>query len=1281
MDLEVRPDCRVTVIHDPLHAERTREPVVCRPGQWLTEVLPAECLQGDWVAVESGRVLARAAWHHQLLVPGLEIVVYPRLAKGDTMKIITGIVFPPLGVYWALRSAGLPTWAAGLLTGGVGILVEQMVAGKPGPPNVPTSSSDLSSSNTYGFSGITNGTRIGAPIPVVYGEHRVGGQLIAAAVRTDADNDVLHLLYAMSEGPVSNVHSQPEINQQPLSNYTGVTTETRDGLNVQPAITIFGDKSAVTFEAATTLTTSFATYTSIGTNLTGLEVNVLCPSGLFRVHAETGKLINTSVSVEVDYKLASSGTWLTGPRVTYTDSRRAALRRTIRVDGLAAGRYDIRIRRTTAESTNSEVVNTIQRASITELVNDGYTYPNTALLAVKAVATNQLSGGLPRVTTILNGMMVKVWTVAGLYRVEYSRNPAWVVFDMLTNERYGHGRFTWKKLYDTGTITVTNGSANFSGSGTGWTAATLRKGDVLHAQWMESGLVHGAVGIVQTIDYGTQSGTFETGWDGDSLAGTAYEVRSNDIDLDSFVEWAAFCDGAVPNGSGGFEARATCDFVFDADRENIWSAVLRICSIGQASPVKIGNYIRIKIERAAQPVQLFTMANIKTDTFEETFLSLKDRANIFEVQYLNRDTGYGQDVVVLEDPLLITNSEQPRRKTVSGYGVTRSSHAARLARFNRRVNQYVTRTISFEAALEAVTCEPGDVIRFQHDVPQWGYGGRALIGSTSTTIVLDRSVVIESGKTYEVLVRHADDAVETHAVTTAPGTVSTLTIAGPWNQTPAAADVWAFGETTISTKPFRIISIERTQDLDVRISALEYNAAVYDDSDTGETNPIQYSALGDMIGPPGNVLHLTMLEQIDITQSVWVSWSPPGSPHFKAGRVYRTDSGIPVFLGEATNGSFAMSDVASGELVRVIVTSVSTAGVESSLATAPTAELVRSILNPPDVQGLVLEGERLRWSYPDPPRDLDGFLVRFRPGNSTDWAAATAAHEHVLKTTDFQIFKRQGSQTFLVKAVDIAGNESLNAKALTVSYDGVITDNIVLTSDHRAFGWPGTITNGSIISGDIKADSSAVFWTGDDALMWSASSANLMWSAAYDEMTYEFTVTPTADQLDAMLKLQVTMTGLWSIQYQAESSASMWNTDAAALMWSGDSVAMWADVGPYMQWPGQIDHLRVQPYKIKIVGHSGTVQAVLQQLAVILDVRDLLETIEDVPISAIGTRLALTQSYREIVMVRTELADDGGSAAYVKVMDKHPTLGPLIKAFTSSNVATTAVIDAVVHGY
>lgn len=1033
--------CSVTLLRDPLHPERDRQEIACAPGQWLSEVVPDCCTVGEWVAVDGGRVIPRGEWPRHLLVPGAEILLYPRLADSTVTKIVTGIVFAPLGVYWALRAAGMPSWASGLLTGGpIGMslfpAIENIVAGKPSAANTPSSSSDLSASPTYGFTGIQNNTRIGAPIPVVYGKHRVGGQILNSYVETRNDNDVLHVLLAVSEGEVLSIEAV-EVNGQSISNYTGVSYQQRAGLNAQSAIGLFGDKSATTYAADGQLTTSFITYTTQGTNLNGFVVKLTFPGGLFRVH-DSGSLVMTSVSIEVDYKLTSSGTWTTGPRQTIGDNKRAVLRRQIRVDGLAAGQYDIRVRRTTAESTSTTTVNAVVREAVTELVNDGYTYPNTALLALEALATNQLSGGIPRVTALVYGVKLKSFAYDLSYTIQWMNNPAWIVFDMLTNERYGHGRFTWRVLRTGTGLNVTNGSATFSGTATGWTAQTLRRGDVLHDP------VGQAVGIVKTINYGTQSGTFEQTWGGPTASNRAYEVRSNDLDILSFVQWAVFCNTGVSDGNGGTEARAYCDMVFDAEREDVWSAVMRVCGVGQASAVKIGNYIRIKIEQPSDPVQLFTMANIKADSFEEVFLSLKDRSNIFEVQFLNRENDYQQDMVVLEDPLIFTNAEQPRRKTISAYGIVRSSHAARLARFNQRVNRLVTRTITFAVGLDAVACEPGDVIRFQHDIPQWGFGGRAASGSTSTTIVLDRAVTLAAGKSYEVLIRHNNDLVETRAVTTGPGTVTTLTVADAWVQTPAAGEVWAFGEVLISTKPFRVITIERTQDLDARITAVEYSAAVYDETGLTATNQVQYSALGDLTGPPGQVKNLTLLEIDGIEQSVWVSFTPPGSANFKTANIYRVDDGAKDLLGQSATGAFPVTGLRGGEVFTVKVTSVSSLGGESDYTSAPTAGLTVSQVNPPDVPLLVLEGDRLRWNYPTPPRDLAGFLVRFRPGTSKGWDSATPAHDNILLTTDLQIFRRVGVQTYLVKAVDRFGNESVNAKVLTVSFDAAETDNIVL---------------------------------------------------------------------------------------------------------------------------------------------------------------------------------------------------------------------------------------------
>ena len=1270
--------CAVTLMPDPLHTERGRRVIPCTPGQWLSEVVPDCCTVGQWVAVDGGRVLAREQWSTHLLVPGSDIVVYPRLTGGDTLKIVTGIIFPPLGVYWGLRAAGLPTWASGLLAGGpfgfAFTAIENVMAGKPSPANVPSTSSDLSASATYGFSGIQNSTRVGSPIPVVYGFHRVGGQILNTYVETRNDSDVLHMLVAVSEGELGGSIGSIEINGQPMSNYTGVFAQSRLGENTQSAIGLFGDKTATTFQAEGQLTTTFITYTTQGENLNGFVVKLTFPGGLFRVH-ETGSLVMASVSIEVDYKLSSSGTWITGPRQTIGDNKRAVMRRQIRVDGLAAGQYDIRVRRTTVESSSSTLVDAVVREAVTELINDGYTYPNTALFALEALATNQLSGGIPRVTALVFGVKVRVFTNQLTYTMQWTQSPAWIVFDMLTNERYGHGRFTWRVLRTGTGLNVTNGSATFTGTATGWTALTLRRGDVLHDP------VGQAVGIVKTINYGTQSGTFEQVWGGPTATNRAYEVRSNDLDIISFYHWAGFCGFHVPNGNGGTEPRALCSMVFDADREDVWSAVLRICGIGQASAIKTGNYIRIKIEQAADPVQLFTMANIKAESFEEAFLSLKDRSNIFEVQFLNEDNAFQQDMVVLEDPLILTNSEQPRRKTISGYGITRSSHALRLARFNQRVNRLVTRTITFEVGLDAVACEPGDVIRFQHDIPQWGYGGRAGSGSTSSTIVLDRSVTIEAAKTYEVLIRHDNDVVETKTVTTSPGTVSTLTISGTWSQTPAKGEVWAFGETLISTKPFRVVTIERTQELEARITAVEYSDAIYDETGLTPANAVQYSSLSDLLGPPGPVKNLTLLLVEGVQESVWVSFTPPGSANFKTANIYRVDGGAKNLLGQSATGAFPVSGLRIGEIFTVKVTSVSSLGGESDFVAAPVASVIVTVIPPPDVPTLVLEGDRLRWNYPNKPRDLAGFLVRFRPGTSSNWENATAAHDNILLTTDLQIFRRSGVQTYLVKAVDLGGNESTNPRALTVDFGLLDSENIIEITNHRTIGWPGTYANASVLSGDLKADASSTFWTVDSAGFWSVNDTALMWTSVYSEMTYEFTVFPTEDQSDGTLKLPLTMSGEWSLQYRSDSSRPMWSASSAAPMWGSAASAMWDPPGDYTQWPGQLDHLRQQLYFIRITGHAGTVQAALQQLSVVIDVPDKIETLEDVPIAAGGTRLVLSGQPRKIVSVRCALEDDGGSAAYAKVMDKNAALGPLIKVFNSSNVATTGLVDAVVHWY
>lgn len=1074
----------LTVLDNALEPRRYERETVQLPrwGQPIAELLPARVTpDGSWVVIENGRVLPPEEWATVCAKPGSEVLCYPTLRDGDTALqiglgvvlvaaavvlgpealIIPGVGFGFIGPAAAIIVGGL---GAGLVVGGVA----SAIIGPPSPPVIPAFGSvgigsaggaasgsraaEAESSPTYGWRGVQNSTRLGAPIPVLYGTHKVGGQYIELYLSNANDESTLYALCALSEGEVSSV-ALHKINGQPAGNFRGISTDTRVGTNGQSAISLFGDKTTATFNVDAAISTSWLSYTTNGANVTAFEILVEFQGGLFTVESD-GALSTASVTLSVEYKLSSAGGWTSLGSFTFTEGKRAVLRRTIRADGLTAGRYDLRISRTTAESGSVTRIDAVRRTAINEIVNDAYVYPNVALGAVKALATDQLSGGTPTITWLVSGVKVKVFSAAGVYTVAWSNNPAWIVFDMLTNRRYGMGQFIWPILYDTGTVSVTNGSPTVTGSGTSFTGK-FRKGDKLVIPGQ------GRVGTVSTVDSATQL-TLTANWAGATASGLAYEVHRDDLDIQSFVDWAAFCDASVSDGNGGTHARATCDYIFDADGTRIWDAVVKICGLGLAAPIKLGNYLRIKFQQAESAAQLFTMSNIVKGSFQEVFLPLKERANYFEVQYLNAANDYEQDMVVLEDPLLFTNTEPERKQTVSVFGVTRTAHALRLARFYQLANRYITRTITFETGLEAIVCEPGDVINFQHDVPGWGQASRAAAGSMASTIVLDMPVTIGAG-TYQVMVRHADDTIETKTVTDGAGTYTTLHISGTWTSTPADGDVVAVGVQNILVKSFRVIAVERTQDLNCRLTAVEYNAAIFDETNLTPANIVQYSTLNALLGPVPVVTNLKIMELNNVTASVWISFKPPASLNYATTRIYRTVNGVDYLVGENREGAFSLSGVAVGELLTVKAVTVSINGVVGPLSSAPTASAVVTLTSPPNVAGfswyylgghIRLFWEPVNWIHP----------VEYEIRKGAAWASAIVLGRIPDVTVD-----GAGNGTYWVAAYDTinrtysAAPASLSIEIFRMAAGDTLADNVVQTKDEDADKWLGTLSGGAML--------------------------------------------------------------------------------------------------------------------------------------------------------------------------------------------------------------------------
>jgi len=73
--------------------------------------------------------------------------------------------------------------------------------------------------------------------------------------------------------------------------------------------------------------------------------------------------------------------------------------------------------------------------SIQEVTHDDFAYPGTALLSVTALANEQLSGAIPRVSVLANRPTVQVWTGAA-YEAKAANNPAWACYDVLHKGRF-----------------------------------------------------------------------------------------------------------------------------------------------------------------------------------------------------------------------------------------------------------------------------------------------------------------------------------------------------------------------------------------------------------------------------------------------------------------------------------------------------------------------------------------------------------------------------------------------------------------------------------------------------------------------------------------------------------------------------------------------------------------------------------------------------------------------------------------------------------------------------
>lgn len=268
--------------------------------------------------------------------------------------------------------------------------------------------------------------------------------------------DKIKLLLAVSDGEVVNDFSLKQLhfggvpvqNEDGTFNYEGVIAEFRPGTQTQDYIQGFSESSAE-FQVAREVTHNTPyTLTVSNKNLSAIRFRLLWPRVL--TQKDNGDMVGSVVEYKIEMAVdgASYQTYLTGK----IDGKNTTggYDRSIRVNlpQNFTSQVLVRVSRVTPDADGVKVVDAFRVESYAEVIDAKFRYPLTAMLYVEFdsdLFQNQIPTislkkkwkiiQVPRNYDPINRTYSGTWD--GTFKWAWSNNPAWVLYDLIMNQRYG----------------------------------------------------------------------------------------------------------------------------------------------------------------------------------------------------------------------------------------------------------------------------------------------------------------------------------------------------------------------------------------------------------------------------------------------------------------------------------------------------------------------------------------------------------------------------------------------------------------------------------------------------------------------------------------------------------------------------------------------------------------------------------------------------------------------------------------------------------------------------
>lgn len=276
------------------------------------------------------------------------------------------------------------------------------------------------------------------------------------------------VLEVISEGPILGLvdglksvylDNTPLENADGSFNFKDVTLVATEGTQSQGYISGFPSAEAESgvdteVRSDTSVTRSFA-----DPNVDAIRVNLYFPQ-LQSIDTTNGDTHGTSVEMAIDVQ-NNGGGFHELVHNTITGKASSPYEKSFRIELPQPGPWDVRVRRITPDNHSSTLSNQSRWKSYSKITDKKLSYPNSAIIAIQmnaeifsAIPTRgyESCGVICRVpdnyTEPIYNKTTRVWSNpsytgswSGGFRLAWTNNPAWLLFELLTNPRWGMGEF------------------------------------------------------------------------------------------------------------------------------------------------------------------------------------------------------------------------------------------------------------------------------------------------------------------------------------------------------------------------------------------------------------------------------------------------------------------------------------------------------------------------------------------------------------------------------------------------------------------------------------------------------------------------------------------------------------------------------------------------------------------------------------------------------------------------------------------------------------------------